>query len=410
MQQEVYAVEGTGSGGKDGLFAKERHYSDGLHYKRMGGAADWGHFHYLYPGTERQGMWLLGDSTSSFKAREALYRAPAGEGGAVPKRGWMWNSSCRCKDGGEVERDRPDIRVTGFRLKKTAAGVFQEGVGETDEGVLCRTGRGKYKSELWSHTLWSDQAFCSKIKKCEFESEKQQAVVITGTNARNGIYTRITLGLYLQKGGDSVLVKAGNSWAIAECSSSNQYKYEYKSGESHEVPQEGWQRVAEDGSESPFPDLRVTGAPANFTGNQIETGEELICRLRVTKEWYHLPRGEELRCNGVCDCESCSDEEECEDTEFKGTGFLVVRGLNLEQNGVYELVDEPDKAPFFRHTKAKEKLIIARKSGPSGVLFLTFNGTSSAGMDAPLCRENRLPRPAPHSRKKSRPARPPPSG
>ena len=50
--------------------------------------------------------------------------------------------------------------------------------------------------------------------------------------------------------------------------------------------------------------------------------------------------------------------------EFKDAGFLVVRGVEPQQNGVYQLVNASNGNPqFFRHMDNETELIIHRKDG-----------------------------------------------
>lgn len=142
-RKEVFVVEGH-LGYGDGFYAEEGHRSS-AHYKRLGGADDGGDHFYLYRGTERRGTWVLGQG-KNFKTREALYRAPAGSatGQPPPVSGWQ-NVYDWSKDGAESGSDRPSLKVTRFQLgeKETAAGVFEQGGRETEEGIICRTsGRG----------------------------------------------------------------------------------------------------------------------------------------------------------------------------------------------------------------------------------------------------------------------------
>ena len=67
----------------------------------------------------------------------------------------------------------------------------------------------------------------------------------------------------------------------------------------------------------------------------------------------------------MCKCGTCRDEEDCIfHNEFKDIGFLVVRGVKPQQNGVYQLVNDSNGNPqFFRHMDTGEKLIIYRKDG-----------------------------------------------
>ena len=135
-------VEDTYDRYRDGLYAEEGHGST-KHYKRLGGANSGDYYCYLYRGTERRGTWVIGDG-KNFETRRGAYRAPAGSatGQPPPISGWkhVWD---RSKDGGESGDDKPNIRVTRLGKldeKETAAGVFERGGGETEEGIICRTG------------------------------------------------------------------------------------------------------------------------------------------------------------------------------------------------------------------------------------------------------------------------------
>ena len=95
----------------------------------------------------------------------------------------------------------------------------------------------------------------------------------------------------------------------------------------------------------------------------------LICQMpekdksKEEKEWLFIPNNDERkrRCNGVCDCDSCVDEEACEfHREIQNTGFLVVRGSESGEDGIYELRrDLNDNPGFFKHLK--NNLIIYKK-------------------------------------------------
>ena len=194
--QKVIIVSGTSSDYFDGLYAEEGHGSS-AHYKRLGGANSGGWYDYLYRGTERQGTWVLGvNNENNFERTIAQYRAPARSAGVdvPPERGWQ-RVSDGSKDGGESGGDRPNIRVTGFQLdeEETAAGVYERGGGETKEGFVCRTGRGNYNSEKWSHTKWTEEWFCDKTKACEADlnvSAGCMPVIVVGASAgMDGVYT-----------------------------------------------------------------------------------------------------------------------------------------------------------------------------------------------------------------------------
>ena len=138
-REEVFLVEGTSY--YDGLYAEEGHGSS-KHYKRLGGADNYGFYFYLYRGTERRGTWVLGDG-NNFEQRRANYRAPAGSaaGQPPPLSGWQGGVHDGSEDGKESRKDRPNVRVTRLQLdeKETAAGVFERGGGETVEGIICTT-------------------------------------------------------------------------------------------------------------------------------------------------------------------------------------------------------------------------------------------------------------------------------
>ena len=138
---EVVVVEGACCG-FDGLYAEEGHGST-KHYKRLGGATFLGNYYYLYRGTERRGTWVLGRG-KSIETRRAWFRAPAGSAANQPPPLSGWQGVCcdLSKDGSESGSDDPNMRVTRLQLdeKETAASVFERGGGETEEGIICRSG------------------------------------------------------------------------------------------------------------------------------------------------------------------------------------------------------------------------------------------------------------------------------
>ena len=68
-QPKVFVVNGAG-GGSDGVFAEEGKGAD-HRYQRMGGADTYGHYYYLYRGTERADTWVVGRGRS-FEERVAI--------------------------------------------------------------------------------------------------------------------------------------------------------------------------------------------------------------------------------------------------------------------------------------------------------------------------------------------------
>ena len=103
---------------------------------------------------------------------------------------------------------------------------------------------------------------------------------------------------------------------IAEGSNRKEAVVIYKSKESKELPREGWQNVAQLGKKDgkllgdPVPGLQVVQVPQEFGDNQAETDEGLICKSGHTRDWHFLPKRDKKRCNGVCACGTCRDEDD----------------------------------------------------------------------------------------------------
>ena len=302
---------------------------------------------------------------------------PAGGGGdrLPPEEGWQAVAGDGSRDGKESGRDEPNMRVTGFNLAEaTADEMYQRGGELTADGILCKVKdlNSFFKSEEWRHIRWSDEQMCDGTKNCEngmdeLELGCHQQVVVATSEGRDGIFIYRN-GRYKQEDGHSIIFKQGNRWVIAEGSNRREAVVIYKSKESKELPREGWTEIVKKGGrfvEDPVPRLQVVKVPQDFDGNQVETDEGLICKSGHKDVWHFLTEGDKKRCNGVCECGTCRDEEDCEfHSEFKDTGFLVVRGVEPQQNGVYQLVkDFNDNPQFFRHMDTEEKLIIYRKDG-----------------------------------------------
>ena len=367
--------------GRDGIFEQVDQGTNMTYYKRMGGAVggfhsytlvrgNGGQYTYMYRGTQQADSWVLGNGRW-FGERYGVFRAPIEGGGRVPpKTGWQLVVDHKSPDGGASWGKLPNMRVDGFNLKvATAKEMYERSGEETTNGIIC-----KVRDTLWTHMRWKDKEFCDGIKNCEVgldepEGCKQPVVVITGSDGRDGLYNRN--GRYKQENGHNIIFKKNNRWVIAEGSNQKDAVVLYKSGDSNELPRDGWHDVAElrknDGRlfGDPVPGLHVVQVPQNFYGNQTETDEGLICKSGETEDWHFLPEGDKRRCNGVCECGTCKDEEDCElHSKFNDTGFLVVRGVEPQQNGVYQLVNDSNGNPqFFRHTNKAEKLIIHQKDG-----------------------------------------------
>ena len=196
-------------------------------------------------------------------------------------------------------------------------------------------------------------------------------------------------------------------------------RYRASAGGESSPPERGWQYVWDGGSSrdgrasgEERSDMRVDGfkikevtAKAIFKTGGEKIGDGLLCKVGDVEddfngeEWSFLPKVDERLCNGLCNCGNCRDEEECEiHREFKDIGFLMVRGVEPQQNGVYQLVNDSNNNPqFFRHTNMESGLIIHRKDGgwalsigtsPENVTEVLFtSATWTFGISGPVWEE-----------------------
>ena len=110
------------------------------------------------------------------------------------------------------------------------------------------------------------------------------------------------------------------------------------------------------------PDLWMIKVPTNIENknDQIQIEEGFICKSseQATK-WFWMPGS---KCEDECECltkcvEGCDFHHMLRDT-----GFLVFRGPNSQQNGVYELKTDSSRNPeFFRHLE--KDFLVYRKDG-----------------------------------------------
>ena len=113
------------------------------------------------------------------------------------------------------------MRVTGFNLEEaTAAEMCQRGGERTSEGVLCKTKDldSDYKSEEWTHIIWTDEQMCDGTTNCENGMDEpeelcQQEVVVTGSEGRDGVY-EYRNGGYKSEIGKNIIFKKDNVWAL----------------------------------------------------------------------------------------------------------------------------------------------------------------------------------------------------
>ena len=167
------------------------------------------------------------------------------------------------------------MRVTGFNLKEASAeDMYEKGGEQTAGGILCkiRDLDSEWNSEEWTHIRWTDEQFCDKTKNCENgldEPDFCQQVLITGSDARDGVYIRTGIDTYKQGGGDNIIFKEGKRWAIVEGSNQSDAVAMYKSGEGAELLLAGeWQD--EERKES-MPNLLIFDAAAKqilFSGSK----------------------------------------------------------------------------------------------------------------------------------------------
>ena len=308
----VNSVGGVGS--SDGVYSEEGEGAD-HRYQRMGGADEYGWYFYLYRGTERANTWVVGIGTS-FEARRAWYRAPAGGGGdrLPPEEDWQAVFD-RSKDGRESGRDEPDMRVTGVNLKEaTADEIYEKGGEPRDDGIVCKTrDQDSGNNGEWKYISWTDKQICDGTKNCENgldepEGCKRPVVVVVGSDGKDGVYNRNSR--YKQENGHNTIFKQGNSWVIAEGTNQLKAVVLYKSGKSNELPRKGWKEIVKKGRmfvQNPVPDLQVVKVPRDFDGIQAETEKGLVCKSGHTNVWHFIAEGDKKRCNGVCNRGTCRD-------------------------------------------------------------------------------------------------------
>ena len=267
----------------------------------------------------------------------------------------------------------------------------QEGKAPDNNGCKVQDLNSGGIGEEWTYITGS--RYCNDHPDCERGEDEpaschKHSYIVTGSKVMDGVYSHSSgadskPNLYM--GGDKFLLKRDDQWVLSKGLSEEEAFAFYKSRESKTVPTNGWQRVYVEGKKlgdtygKSIPDLQIFQVISNLTKDHFETEEGLIFKMPEdqSKQWLFIPKGDEKKrqCNGVCECGSCVDEDNCAFHEhIKNTGFLVVRGLatESEQNGVYQLKkDSNGNYGFFEHLTSPDLIIF--KKGDSWALG---NGSS----------------------------------
>ena len=377
---EAQAFVVSGAGYRDGVYEEQGEGAD-WRFQRMGGADFRGRHYYLYRGTEQADTWVLGLGRT-FQARYAVYRAPAGEGGErMPQEeNWQFVNDMS-KDGRESgwAWDRPGMRVTSFTLKEaTADQMFDRGGGQTAGGLVCKI-RGldsDWSSEEWKHMTWADEQMCDRTKNCENGLDEPvdcERFLVTGSDARDGVYAKNSLGTYKQQNGRNIIfMDADNRWTIAEGPSRDNATVHYKAESGRALVESSWENVFEEGSEEgkdcgkPAPDLLIIEAPTLPKNGTLQTEKGFACKsTEQNNKWLWMTN---YKCSNNPTIQGLYDEDcACATNCVEGCYFyhiikdirgLVVRGPYNEQNGVYKL-EYPN---FFKQSEG-EYLICRTEDG-----------------------------------------------
>ena len=291
---------------------------------------------------------------------------------------------------------------------KEGGEMYKEEKAADHNGFICKVqdlSTGGNSSEEWTYidTSNTDPRYCNDDPDCERGEDEpaschKHSYIVTGSKDMNGVYSHssgVDSKPNLYQEGDKLLLKRENRWVLLRGSSEEEAFAHYRSGESDTVPTNGWQSVFVEGKKEGKPcgksmvDLRIFQVPSsNLATNHFETDEGLICHMpeEQSEEWLFIPKGDEKkrRCNGVCECGSCVDEDNCAFHEhLENVGFLVVRGLESEQDGVYELITDSNGNPgFFTHMTSLDWIIYKR-----GDFWALGNGSSPQNVTEKLSTE-----------------------
>ena len=254
----------------------------------------------------------------------------------------------------EADWSVKSMRVASVPINAFTREEMINGDSENDEGIICDN--LKNQRAFYSRTR-DDSVLCDKNVDCQSgidepcscypgpdKIEGCYPVVVTGSGKLDGIYTaQNPKKPYRHEDGQKIIFKEDGRWKLGKGTSPEKAKVYFRSGQSDLLPAEGWQDVWDEvkngGKEcgESVPDLHITKALDPIKDNEFLSEDGLVCKADERK--WSLLRDKDI-CNGMCDCETCSDEETCEFHDgIKGIGFLVVRNgpKHLHLDGIYEL-------------------------------------------------------------------------
>ena len=221
---------------------------------------------------------------------------------------------------------------------------------------------------------------CSKIS---FNRFPPLGVVVTGSGI-DGIYkTFHPKHSYKKLGGSAIIFNDGTRWNLGTGRSPEQAVVHFTSRQGGRLPATGWQK-----SGRVMPGLRIFKLLNIDEDESIPVDEGIL--FKCDKNNWRLLGDNEI-CNGVCECLNCKDEEDCEFHEaLKDVGFLVVQdGIQPEQDGVYELVEDAKGHPgYFRHAESswlffREKSAWSLGSGGSPSNINSTSAKSNRSLSIP---------------------------
>ena len=189
---------------------------------------------------------------------------------------------------------------------------------------------GRNSSEEWTYinTNNTDPRYCNAERDCERGEDEpagchKHSYIVTGSKDMDGMYNHsngVNSKLNFYQGGNRFLFKSDNSWILSRGSSEAEAEVRYESEDDNNdtVPMGGWQDAIDGERQNgifvkkSLPYLRIFQVPSNLTRNDWEDEHGLICQMPEDQsdKWLFIPKGDKInrRCNGVCECGSCVDE------------------------------------------------------------------------------------------------------
>ena len=319
--------------------------------------------------------------------------------------------------------------------------MYKEGETAVEKGFTCRVldwsskkkkkeKKKKSNIEEWTYIITdndkTDTRYCDEHPDCERGEDEptscHPAYVVTGSKKMDGVYKHPSgvnskSDVY-QEGNKFLWKNEASRWVISIGPSKEEANAHYKSGEAKDstVPSGDWQFVFVEGKSEgdtygeSVTDLQVFRIPSNLTKNFLTLEDKgLICQMpekekskekkeeekdkSKEEEWLFIPNNDEKerRCSGVCDCDSCVDEDDCNFHQIikeEDISFLALRGSQSEQDGVYELKKDTKGNPgFFKHLTLSDLIfykkgdfwVIGRGTSPNNAT----NEWSAKGADIP---------------------------